>query len=108
MKVIPEDQAQKQIDLLVSYIKDGICKDKEWGLCYNVLIFDFNIECFKKWPSFPGNVNYPIEDAWKEYNKEEAKLNRHNRKHKYGRLRLELAEFCLKAVLEQVNGGKKA
>ena len=108
MKVIPEKQAQKQIDLLVSYIKDGTCESQEWGLCYNVLLYDFNTECFKQWPSFSGNWLTPIEGTWLEYIEEEAMLNRHNRKHKYGRLRLELAEFCLKVVLEQVNGGKKA
>ena len=105
MKVIPADQAQKQIDLLVSYIKDGTCEEQEWGLCGNVLLDDFDTECFKKWPLFSGNRLIPIEGGFALYHSTEAELNRHNRKHKYGRLRLKLAEFCLKVVLEQVNGG---
>ena len=48
MKVIPADQAQKQINLLVIYIKDGTCEKQKWGLCDNVLLDVFDTECFKK------------------------------------------------------------
>ena len=108
MKVIPEYKAQKQINLLTNYIEDGTCEEQEWGLCDNVLLNDFDKNCWREWPSFLGGCSFPIEGSHKEYGSQDARLNRHNRSHKYGILRLELAEFCLKAVLEQVNGGEEA
>ena len=102
MTVIPEDQAQKQINMLVAYIQHGTVKEPLWGLCQNVLLDDFYKLAFDDWEHFSGYYAYPIQLDTDAYMASYNQDNRHNRRTKYGRLRLDLAEHCLAKILQQV------
>jgi hypothetical protein len=96
-------QLLKQAGMLEDYIKTGKCMDKHHGLCDNVLIethyFDYWDALFETWPSFSGSLAYPIEGDSSKY----ATNNRkHDRRTKYGKLRLSLAKHCLEYVMNEL------
>jgi hypothetical protein len=96
-------QLLKQAEMLESYIKTGECGRKDWGLCANVLIenadLDYWDDAFLTWPSFSGSLAYPIEGDSTAYHANDRK---HNRRTKYGKLRLSLAKHCLEYVMNEL------
>jgi hypothetical protein len=93
-------QLLKQAGMLEAYIKTGKCDEKDFGLCENVLYYGFpNMEAFKSWPPFNGNYVYPIEGDSTAFNANDRK---HDRRTKYGKLRLSLAKHCLEYVMNEL------
>jgi hypothetical protein len=96
-------QLLKQKEMLEAYIKTGECRDKRQGLCDNVLIdnhyFDYWDAAFKTWPPFNGSLAFPIEGHSSLYATNDRK---HDRRTKYGKLRLSLAKHCLQHVMNEL------
>jgi hypothetical protein len=98
-------QLLQQAGMLEAYIKTGKCRDKGEGLCDNVLMdnyyFDLWDEVFRTWPEFSGSVAFPIEGSYDVYS---CNHNKHDRRTKYGKLRLSLAKHCLQHVMNELEG----
>jgi hypothetical protein len=95
-------QLLKQAGMLEDYIKTGECKRKDWGLCANVLLLGLELDwraMFESWPSYSGYYIFPIEGDSFTYNRNEDK---HDRRTKYGKLRLSLAKHCLEYVMNEL------
>jgi hypothetical protein len=93
-------QLLKQKEMLKAYINTGECYYKDVGLCDNVLIdtLDWD-EVFETWPSFSGEYRYPVEGTCYGYCNNDQK---HDRRTKYGKLRLSLAKHCLEYILKEL------
>jgi hypothetical protein len=93
-------QLLKQAGMLEDYIKTGEC-DRPWcGLCDNVLMEDFPLELvFKRWEYYKDTVAWVIEASYDEYRCNHSK---HDRRTKYGKLRLSLAKHCLEYVMNEL------
>ena len=92
-------QLVKQALMLEDYINTGACPNRDWGLCYNVLL-DFNWDAvFNRWPQFGGNACFPIESNSRAYDNNDKK---HDRRTTYGKLRLSLAKHCLEYVMNEL------
>jgi hypothetical protein len=96
-------QLLKQAGMLEAYIKTGKCKDKRRGLCHNVLMengdYDYWDEAFRAWTEFRGSIAYPVEGHSSRY---ETNVEKHDRRTKYGKLRLSLAKHCLEYVMNKL------
>ena len=93
-------QLLKQKEMLKAYINTGKCYEKDFGLCDNVLIDTLDwVEVFETWPSFSGRYAYPVEGNARAYCNNDQK---HDRRTKYGKLRLSLAKHCLEYVMTEL------
>jgi hypothetical protein len=97
-------QLLKQKEMLKAYINTGKCYEKDFGLCDNVLIDTLGLngtwlELFETWPSFSGKYAYPVEGNCRAYCNNDQK---HDRRTKYGKLRLSLAKHCLEYILKEL------
>lgn len=77
---------------LVKYIIEGTSSKS--GLCDAVLGEDFDQDVVAAWAGNRCPI-FPIEGGWEVYHENTRK---HDRRTKYGRMRLELAKFCLQWV----------
>jgi hypothetical protein len=98
-------QLLKQIEMLEVYIRAGIVRyENHAGLCDNVLLpwVVSGIrwrDVFPAWASYNGNCVYPIEGGSTAYIDNGRK---HDRRTKYGKLRLSLAKHCLEYVMNEL------
>jgi hypothetical protein len=96
-------QLLKQAGMLEAYIKTGERYEKDFGLCGNVLMDTWGdviwFDMFATWPPFSGNYIYPIEGSGSKYINNDRK---HDRRTKYGKLRLSLAKHCLEYVMNEL------
>ena len=77
---------------LVKYINEGGTSNN--GLCDLVLGHEFDQRVVAAWAGDRCHT-FPIEGSWGYYHKNKRK---HDRRTTYGKMRLELAEFCLQWV----------
>tara|TARA_R110000851_G_scaffold314905_1_gene477128 strand:+ start:206 stop:508 length:303 start_codon:yes stop_codon:yes gene_type:complete len=89
----------KQIVRLEAYIEHGTVRDKDLGLCCNVLTHNFPIRVFKTWAGYSGSLAYPLEGGSWAYCGSRIK---HDRSTKYGKLRLSLAKHCLEWSIKEL------
>ncbi len=92
----------KQVGMLKAYIQAGTVTDQRWGLCDNVLLADFPVKVvFESWEHYTLERGYafPVEDTPCEYLSNSRK---HDRRTKYGKLRLSLAKHCLQWTLTEL------
>jgi hypothetical protein len=54
---------------------------------------------FETWTSFKGRYDYPVEGNCRAYGNNDQK---HDRRTKYGKLRLSLAKHCLEYVMNEL------
>ena len=93
---------QEQANKLEDYINNGTVPEKRWGLCMNVLNDSFpESVVFNTWVHFSGSYAFPVEGCTMQYENNERK---HDRRTKYGKLRLSLAKHCLEWTLIQLRG----
>tara|TARA_R110000851_G_scaffold53830_1_gene127589 strand:+ start:2137 stop:2442 length:306 start_codon:yes stop_codon:yes gene_type:complete len=93
-------QLLKQAGMLEAYIKTGERCEKDWGLCDNVLMgYYYWKNVFVTWPLYSGCAAFPIEGESFTYCTNRCK---HDRRTKYGKLRLSLAEHCLDYVMNEL------
>ena len=76
-------QLVKQALMLEDYINTGACEERDFGLCWNVLL----------------DGHYPIEGDVRAYANNHQK---HDRRTTYGKLRLSLAKHCLEYVMNEL------
>ena len=94
------EQLKEQANKLEDYINYGTVKEKDWGLCQNVLIADFPTpSVFRSWEHYSGSGDYPVGNGKRDYLRNEGM---HNRNTQYGKLRLSLAKHCLDWTLTQL------
>ena len=93
------EQLKEQASGLEDYINNGIVPKKDWGLCDNVLYDYFPDSIFSTWEHFSGSYAFPIEGDFAEYYRNDRK---HDRRTKYGKLRLSLAKHCLEWTLTEL------
>ena len=93
-------QLERQIVMLTAYIDLNVCGSESHGLCDNVLVGNFPIDLvFKSWMHYKGTIAWVIEGgSWPYYDNE----RKHDRRTKYGKLRLSLAEHCLEYVMNEL------
>ena len=92
----------KQVSMLEAYIQAGTVQDKRWGLCDNVLRWDFPVRVvFESWEHYTlrGSYAFPIEANSSDY---VNNLRKHDRRTKYGKLRLSLAKHCLRWAQQEL------
>jgi hypothetical protein len=96
-----KEQLLEQKEKLEDYINLGVCPEKDYGLCDNVLLefYDYWDDVFRSWFNFSGSVAFPIEGGHDNYNNNKRK---HDRRTRYGVLRLSLAKHCLQHVLNEL------
>ena len=83
----------KQIALLTAYINNKVVEEQTWGLCNNVLLDNFpSPRVFASWELFSGDYAFPVGNGHSDYS---STVNMHDRRTKYGKLRLSLAKHCL-------------
>jgi hypothetical protein len=96
-------QLLKQAGMLEAYIKTGECMDKRDGLCGNVLIENADLDywdaAFLTWSEFSISLAFPIEGHSSKY---VTNYRKHDRRTKYGKLRLSLAKHCLEYVMNEL------
>ena len=93
-------QLKEQANKLEDYINNGTVTEKDWGLCSNALHVDIpNCALFSTWEHFSGSYASPIEGNIIAYIDNDRK---HDRRTKYGKLRLSLAKHCLEWTLTQL------
>jgi hypothetical protein len=93
-------QLLKQAGMLEGYIKDGTRPEDDLGLCDNVLVWNFPIDLvFKSWMHYRGPLGWVIEGSYDVYRYNHSK---HDRRTKYGKLRLSLAKHCLEYVMNEL------
>ena len=93
------EQLKEQASRLEDYINKGVVPKEEWGLCRNVLGAYFPDHVFTTWEHSSGSYTYPIEGYYEEFAYNGRK---HDRRTKYGKLRLSLAKHCLEWTLTQL------
>jgi hypothetical protein len=93
-------QLLKQAEMLEAYIKTGECRDRSHGLCDNVLMRRFPIDLvFQRWEHYNRTIAWVVEgNSYYYYNN----LKKHDRRTKYGKLRLSLAKHCLEYVMNEL------
>lgn len=87
---------------------------KDEGICYNLFLdhcsveFEELTELFTLWPKFSGNVGYPIysgslrhASAKNEYFFYQHRSSLWDEKTEYGKLRIELLQFCIDYLEKQ-------
>ena len=87
---------------------------KDEGICYNLFLDDCSVEfealneLFTLWPKFSGNVGYPIysgslrhASAKNEYIFYQHRSSLWDEKTEYGKLRIELLQFCIDYLEKQ-------
>jgi hypothetical protein len=93
-------QLLKQAGMLEDYIKDGTRPEDDCGLCDNVLIGHDNFDSvFQSWEHYKGSIAWVIEGDGLTYLHNHSK---HDRRTKYGKLRLSLAKHCLEYVMNEL------
>ena len=91
---------QWQIESLEAYIKYGATVYTEMsGLCCNVLRIEFPSCVFETWSEFSGHIIFPVEGSCVAYSDNRKK---HDRRTKYGKLRLSLAKHCLEWSINEL------
>jgi hypothetical protein len=99
-----KEQLLNQRAKLEVYIDLNVCPEKACGLCDNVLLEfydDYGDDVFRSWFNFSGSVTFPVEGTYKEYCNNSTK---HDRRTRYGKLRLSLAKHWLQHVLTELEG----
>ena len=92
----------EQANTLEAYIQHGTVIEPDWGLCDNVLLYNFPTRVvFESWEHWAIQESYafPIENTGFDYSFNERK---HDRRTKYGKLRLSLAKHCLQWTLKEL------
>ena len=90
----------EQANKLEDYINNKVVDSEGSGLCDNVLDLNFPYHnVFNTWEHFNGSWSFPVEKVAYEYSSNERK---HDRRTKYGKLRLSLAKHCLEWTLTQL------
>ena len=95
-------QLVKQALMLEDYINTGACPNRDWGLCWNVLMdghYSYWDGAFLAWTEFSGSFSYPIEGNARAFDNNDQK---HDRRTTYGKLRLSLAKHCLEYVMNEL------
>tara|TARA_R110000744_G_scaffold216854_3_gene335568 strand:- start:582 stop:944 length:363 start_codon:yes stop_codon:yes gene_type:complete len=99
-------QLIQQRAMLEVYIDLNVRPEESFGLCDNVLMEsygekheDYWDDVFRSWPCFAGSVAYPVEGNSRAY---ANNTNQHDRRTKYGKLRLSLAKHCLEHVMNEL------
>lgn len=94
------EQLKEQANSLEDYINNKVVDLEGSGLCNNVLHSAFNhYGVFDTWEHFNGSFANPVEETVYMYVKN---YNKHDRRTKYGKLRLSLAKHCLEWTLTQL------
>ena len=90
----------EQVNKLEDYINNGTMLENHGGLCMNVLDDYFPVRVvFTTWEHFKGSYAFPVEGCTIQYVDNKRK---HDRRTKYGKLRLSLAKHCLEWTLIQL------
>ena len=93
------EQLKEQAKKLEDYINNDVVPDDNCGLCDNVLHCMCPGVSFSTWEHFSGSYAFPIEGNYEEYVYNDRK---HDRRTKYGKLRLSFAKHCLEWTLTQL------
>ncbi len=94
------EQLKEQANSLEDYINNKVVDSEGLGLCDNVLHSAFSpYDVFDTWEHFSGSFAIPIEGTMDMY---ANNFNKHDRRTKYGKLRLSLAKHCLEWTLSRL------
>ena len=94
------EQLKEQANSLEDYINNKVVDSEGSGLCDNVLHPDFRFYgVFDTWEHFSGSLAFPVEGSIGMYISNKRK---HDRRTKYGKLRLSLAKHCLEWTLSRL------
>ena len=94
------EQLKEQANSLEDYINNKVVDWEGSGLCDNVLHSAFlSCEVFNTWEHFSGSFAFAVEQTPYLY---ANNFNKHDRRTKYGKLRLSLAKHCLEWTLTQL------
>ena len=94
------EQLKEQANSLEDYINNKVVDSERSGLCHSVLHSGFPVYAvFNTWEHFSGSSIFPVEKDVDVYLFNERK---HDRRTKYGKLRLSLAKHCLEWTLTQL------
>ena len=93
------EQLKEQANSLEDYINNKVVDLEGSGLCDNVLHSAFNpCGVFNTWKHFSGSLSFPVEQNAYIYHNQ----RKHDRRTKYGKLRLSLAKHCLEWTLSRL------
>ena len=93
------EQLKEQANSLEDYINNKVVDSERSGLCHSVLHSGFPFyTVFNTWEHFSGSLAFPVEQNAYIYHNQ----RKHDRRTKYGKLRLSLAKHCLEWTLSRL------
>ncbi len=108
---------EKSLDLLKELvenqqkIKKGKVKEPETGLCSYALddpnIRSYSIRIFKAWPKYSGRPEYPVPSLTETETPLQQYLNKSHYSGEVGKLRFDLANFCVKKIEKDIKKLKR-
>lgn len=96
--MITEHDLLSTYNMLVRYVRGDYKEHSHVGLCHDILCSDFPSEVLGAWAGKRCYI-FPIEGNHAAY---VANNRKHDRRTTYGKMRLELAKFCLEWVEGQL------